>query len=136
MRQNVSKFRRHLYTPGVVLRVIADALILSSTYAFAYLLRLLTKFIWGSTATDLSGLRDAGTRFSHLYLETIGIIVVIGIFIFAISGFYSHGRYYRSKYKAILIINSNSLVWLLIAILAYLVPVLPKHLAVYSSLAG
>jgi nucleoside-diphosphate-sugar epimerase len=126
MKTNVTKFRRHLYTPGVILRVIADALILSSTYAFAYLLSLLTRFIWGSTATDLSGLRNAGTRFFHLYFETIGIIVVIGILIFAISGFYSHGRYYRSKFKAILIINSNSLVWLLIAILAYLVPVLPK----------
>ncbi|UCD39195.1 MAG: NAD-dependent epimerase/dehydratase family protein, partial [Fidelibacterota bacterium] len=96
-----------------------------TTYAFSFLLRLLTKFILAASATELTALRTAGINFATLYLQTVGIIVVIGILIFAVSGFYSHGRYYRSKYKAILIINSNSLVWLLIAILAYLIPVLP-----------
>jgi len=125
MRENVNRIRKHLYTPGVVLRIIADALILSFTYAFAYLLRLGARVIWGAPATQLSTLRNASAKFLSLYLETFAIIVILGIIVFALSGFYSHGRYYRSKYKAVLIINSNSLVWLLIAILTYLIPLLP-----------
>jgi nucleoside-diphosphate-sugar epimerase len=54
-----------------------------------------------------------------LYLNYAPLLTIFCVFIFYLSGFYTYGRAYRSKYKALLIFQAVSLAYLVFGFSAY-----------------
>lgn len=110
------------WRPEVLARMIADTLMLS----VAFLLALTFEYEWFAVFAA-----DVGVRHPfEVLLRTIFIglptLIVISLWIFNLSGFYTRSRAYASRYKALVVAQAVSISYLLFSFLSYLFPlVLP-----------
>lgn len=96
--------------------MLADAGLVAISLALAVGLRLLYSI--GIEAPQL----DPGAlvrRDAFDYLKTCPWIVVLCLGAFFISGFYTYGKHYISKYKALVIVQAVSVSYILLGFLAY-----------------
>ena len=109
------KFLKYL-TFEVVIRVIADILIVNVAYSAALMLRLHWKL-----ANNLG--RAAHFQMAEaveVYLETFWLLTLIVFVVYAMSGFYSWGRFYQSRFKALVIFQAVSMAYVLFGFVLYL----------------
>jgi nucleoside-diphosphate-sugar epimerase len=109
------KLRRYL-TLETLVRVVADAAIVGASYLVALVFRLLWRI---GTVPDFSapnGLLEMGQTYSL----TAWLLVLISVTVYALSGFYSRGRFYASRFKAITILQAVSISYLLFGLVMYL----------------
>ena len=104
-------------------RILADILFLSgslflacSTYLIAWIMILK---MW----PDSEELRNL---LAALYVQNVILLVLLGILVFMLSGFYTHARAYSSRYKLVTIFNAVSLTFLVHAFLQYFIFRLPS----------
>lgn len=97
---------------GVVVRVLADLTILNGA--------LFSGLVLDHVFVQLVG-RPANTILKN-YLNSFWLLSIAGIAVFAFAGFYTHGRAYASRYKALVVIQASSLVFLLFGFLEYVLP--------------
>lgn len=90
-----------------VARILADSIMLSLSLAIAFLIRGL--IFKDSTLTELV----------DQWLKTSILTIVLSIPVFWFSGFYTAGRYYKSKYKAISIFQGVSIAFLILSAIVY-----------------
>ncbi len=84
---------------------------------------LLTRYLWQvSAAPHAAVLPILGQRFADAYVSNAGLITILSLGVFYASGFYTHGRSYRGRYKAIVVAQAVSLVYLLTAALNFMLP--------------
>ncbi|MFW6116742.1 MAG: NAD-dependent epimerase/dehydratase family protein [bacterium] len=98
----------------IVARVVADALMVNG----ALFLSLLLHYVWsgpGDNAFDPT----AFATYVRGYLGFFGILTLISLSVLAGSGFYSRGRTYRERYKAMRIFQAVSLSHLMFGILLF-----------------
>jgi nucleoside-diphosphate-sugar epimerase len=88
-------------------RITADSLMLSLSMAIAFLVRGLV--FNNITLYELT----------EQWTKTTGLAILISIPIFWFSGFYTSGRYYQSKYKAITVFQGVSFSFLILASIVY-----------------
>jgi nucleoside-diphosphate-sugar epimerase len=109
--------RRYL-TFDIVVRVVADVLMLWFALSVALSLKffyfVLTENAPQSYQRSLQENIDAYLGGSALLLAVIGVVV------FALSGFYTRGRAYTSKYKVVIIAQSVSITYLVFSGTLYL----------------
>ncbi|HEC34979.1 MAG TPA: NAD-dependent epimerase/dehydratase family protein [Anaerolineae bacterium] len=104
-------------------RIIADAVMVNLALLTAFILRFLSFFVFGTgeegaTLQTYSGLF---WDFLHAYVSLFWLLTLICLIIFYLSGFYTHGRAYRSRYKALIIVQAVSLSYLLFGFLTYFI---------------
>ena len=105
-------------TPQVLLRVVADVLLINSSALAALALRFLYLVAFEPPPVDIS--------YNHLfwaivsnYLHVAWLLTAICLSVFSLSGFYTRGRAYQGRYKALVVTQAVSLAYLLFGFIAY-----------------
>jgi FlaA1/EpsC-like NDP-sugar epimerase len=114
----MTTLRPRRLTQEVVLRVVADALMLNATLLIALALRLfyLVAFSHAPAELDYRLMRWASLE---AYAHSSWALTLICLVVFALSGLYTYGRAYRGRYKALIIVQAVSLAYILFDCLAY-----------------
>ena len=116
------RFPRRL-TLEILERVTADAVMVNLALLTAFVLRILSFFIFGTGEEGATLQTYSGFFWSFLraYLSLFWLLTLICLIIFYLSGFYTHGRAYRGRYKALIIVQAVSLSYLLFGFLTYFI---------------
>jgi nucleoside-diphosphate-sugar epimerase len=108
--------RRRL-TRDVQVRVVADVILLNC----ALLLALALHYLWSINMQDGRGsARAVLSTYVHAYVASAWLLTVIAIALFALSGFYTHGRAYRGRFKALMVAQAVTVSYLAFGCSAYL----------------
>jgi len=104
-------------TPQMIARIIADAAMVNA----ALLIALASRYLW------LVGVEDGAVsahaafrRYVQVYLSTFWLLILVSLIIFYCSGFYRRSRFYRGRYKALVIVQAVSLGYLIFGFLVFL----------------
>jgi len=103
----------------ILIRVIADLLMLGISLAMALLVRFYV--LYGIEGLNVNPAEYA-KLYKTIYIKTIFVLIGVGITNNFLFGFYNKGRSYASKFKAIIIMQSVSLTFLLFALFGFLLP--------------
>ena len=109
--------------PPPLERIVADAVMVNLALLTALALRFLSFFVLGTgqeggaTLQTYSGLFWS---FWRAYRSHFWLLTLICLIAFYLSGFYTHGRAYRSRYKTLIIVQAVSLSYLLFGFLTYM----------------
>ncbi len=123
MFQNLKELRS---SPDVLLRVVADQIMVAGSFAAAMVAHLLYFY----NGSDPGQLRAYG----EIYLQNAGLLLLIGFLVFAISGFYTRGRAYQSRYKILVVAQAVSLAYVLFGFAVFMLPVVdPPRSAIFLS---
>ncbi|MDQ7844005.1 MAG: NAD-dependent epimerase/dehydratase family protein [Armatimonadota bacterium] len=109
---------------GTVLRLLADTLLVNTALVLAYTLRLVIYVL----AVNPPGVRWLITEEARHLAFLSPVLTLLALAIFALSGFYTYGRVYRGRYKAVVVAQAVTLIYILLALLSYLrvVPAVPR----------
>ncbi len=105
-------------------RMGADGILVNAALGLA----LLTRYLWQVSATPASAASSAsggvslGAYYVAAYAQNAGLITLLSLMVFYASGFYTRGRSYRGRYKAIIVAQAVCLVYLGVAALNSLLP--------------
>ena len=114
----------------IIVRVIADILMINFTFFTAFIARFLGLIIFGFIENVRPNL-DYSILFWDFsltsYIWSSGILTGICIIVFYVAGFYTNGRAYRSRYKTLIIIYAVSISYLIFGACSYVLKgVLPQ----------
>lgn len=106
---------------GTIQRMFADALLVNVAVIAAFTIRFFT-LIWfpgreGAPAELYSRTLESSVSG---YLASAPILTVVGLLVFYLSGFYTHGRAYRGRYKVLIICQAITLTYAIVGALHYL----------------
>ncbi|MEW6125938.1 MAG: NAD(P)-dependent oxidoreductase [Acidobacteriota bacterium] len=106
-----------LLAPEILLRVIADILMLNLCVVTALVIRFFYTLLFEPLAdvTYEAYFWYLLGRYGHI----AWLLTTICILIFALSGFYTYGRAYQGRYKALVVTQAVSLVYLIFGFLSY-----------------
>jgi nucleoside-diphosphate-sugar epimerase len=101
---------------GQLLRLGADILLIN----FSLLLALMVRYLWliAVEGTTLPA-RQLFMNYMDGYLRSAGVLTLLCVLFCTLSGFYSHGRAYRSRYKVLIIVQAISLSYVTFGALTY-----------------
>ena len=104
-------------------RTITDAVMVNLALLTGFALRFLSFFVLetGGEGATLQTYSDLFWRFLRAYLSLSWLLTLICLIVFYLSGFYTHGRAYRSHYKAVIITQAVSVSYLLFGFLTYFI---------------
>jgi nucleoside-diphosphate-sugar epimerase len=101
---------------GIGFRVAADMVMVNVSLAAAMLARYIVEIpIQGGRPP-----REVLLHYIEGYVYNFWILTTISLAVFCISGFYTRGRYYQGKYKALVVVQAVSLSYLLFGSIAWL----------------
>ncbi|MEW6510888.1 MAG: NAD-dependent epimerase/dehydratase family protein [Bacteroidota bacterium] len=119
----LSKFFPKRVKSEIALRVIADAIMINVAVAVSFVGRFLTFFVLKEQEVISPRL------YASLFQESIvgfqrsaWLLTIISLIVFWMSGFYTYGRAYQSKYKLLVVFQAVSISFLLFVGLSYFVP--------------
>jgi len=104
-----------LFTLERLARILADILIVNGCYLAALVLRVLLE----SEGATPSNTRNQLAAAFGLYLSHFWLLTPIAISVYSLSGFYTRGRFYRSRFKALAILQAVSLSYLIFGFIQY-----------------
>jgi nucleoside-diphosphate-sugar epimerase len=107
---------RMLLTGGRSLRVLADVVMVNTALAAAMVIR----YIWEISFTGIEAAPVVLQEYASDYLRSCGPLTFISLVVFYVSGFYTRGRHYQGRYKAIVVAQAVTLSYLLLGFLAFL----------------
>jgi nucleoside-diphosphate-sugar epimerase len=113
-------FRAIRLTPQVLLRIAADTVLINVAVLTALVLRFLY-LITFERSVPSAAYDSVFTNLVASYLTSAVPLTLICLMAFYISGFYTHGRAYRGRYKAVIIFQAVTLAYLLFGFLSYFV---------------
>ena len=103
-------------------RILADVFFLGVSLFLGFSTYLVGWVIVLRQYPNSARIREA---FEALYVQNIVLMVAIGVLVFTLSGFYTHTRAYRGRFKLLVIFNAVSLTFLLHSFLQYFLLRLP-----------
>jgi nucleoside-diphosphate-sugar epimerase len=103
-------------------RMIADAIMVNLALLTAFILRLLGLLWFQGNSNNVSSQFFSGILRSSLVVYTYSApaLTILCLVIFYLSGFYTYGRAYRSRYKALIIFQAVSVAYLIFGAMSYL----------------
>lgn len=105
-------------TRQMVKRLLVDGVLVNLSLAIALFLRYLVAS-W-SQHSALFVDQHLMRSFLRIYLSSAWLLTALALFIFYLSGFYTRGRMYMSRYKALVIIQAVTLTYLAFGSLVFL----------------
>ncbi|GAB4366636.1 MAG: hypothetical protein Kow0042_06650 [Calditrichia bacterium] len=103
-------------TGEVVIRILADIFMVN----FSFILALTIRYIFEIVVQGKVDYEHViFNKYFVAYLRSFVFLTVVSILIFYWSGFYTYGRVYRSRYKALLIFQAVSLSYLVFGVFSY-----------------
>ena len=112
---------RKYLTLEILLRVVADGIMLNAGFAAGLTARAVGLVFFELEPISPPELRGLALESWFIYRRTAPLLTLLGLVIFAASGFYTRGRAYRSRYKVAIIVQAISLTYLLVGFLTYFV---------------
>ncbi len=103
------------FTADVILRVLADQLMVAGSFAAAMVMHLLWAYNGAADAALLGA-------YAQIYGKNVGILMAIAFVVFAASGFYSRGRAYQSRYKMLVVAQAVMLAYLIFGFAVFMLP--------------
>jgi nucleoside-diphosphate-sugar epimerase len=106
--------------PEILLRVVADALLLNAAVIMALILRFFYLVVFEPRPVDV----DYNQLFWYLlnrYFHTSWLLTTICLVIFTLSGFYTYGRAYKGPYKALIVTQAVSLGYVVFGFVSYFI---------------
>jgi nucleoside-diphosphate-sugar epimerase len=114
----ITWLRKRVSYEGLV-RLVADAVLINLAILVSLAIRLLYIVAYGNPEANLN-YRETFWHYLHAYGNSAWLLTLILLVIFALSGFYTHGRFYRGRYKALIVVQAVSLGYLIFGLLTYL----------------
>jgi len=105
-------FRKRLSYEGLI-RLIADAILINLAILFSLAARLLYIVAYGNPEANLD-YRETFWQYMQAYGDSAWLLTIILLVIFNLSGFYTYGRFYRGRYKALIVVQAVSLGYLIL----------------------
>lgn len=104
--------------PEAVLKLCVDAVLIN----LSVLTSLIARLLYFIAFVPDANINYSTTLWSYWsdYSDSAWLLTLICLVIFTIFGFYSGGRFYRGRYKALIIIQAVSISYLIFGALAYL----------------
>jgi nucleoside-diphosphate-sugar epimerase len=102
-----------------VVRLLADAILIN----LAILISLTARLLWivaSSNAVVPPNYRETFWYYLGVYENNAWLLTLICLLIFTLNGFYTYGRFYRGRYKVLIVIQAVSLAYLIFGFLTYL----------------
>ena len=112
------KLRSHRLTEEVLVRVVADILIVNASAVTGLTLRFLYLVAFQPAPID-STYNDLFWRYVSNYVNSALLLTSICLLVFALSGFYTKGRAYKGRYKVLVVSQAVSLAYLLFGFVSY-----------------
>ncbi|HEV2426194.1 MAG TPA: NAD-dependent epimerase/dehydratase family protein [Terriglobia bacterium] len=103
-------------------RMAVDALLLSASVFVASYLYLVGWIVLWRGNPDPAKVRQ---WLAAIYFPNAFMLALVGVFVFTLSGFYTHARGYRGRFKALVIFQAVSIAFLVHSFLEYAVEQLP-----------
>jgi nucleoside-diphosphate-sugar epimerase len=106
-------------TLDALLRMLADIILINVSILTSLALRLL--YIVGVGAPE-AGINYRETFWSYLtvYGDSSWLLTLICLLVFTLSGFYTYGRFYRGRYKFLIVAQAVSMAYLIFGLLGFL----------------
>lgn len=107
---------------GIVIRIVADALIVNiALFVAAIVSQLVDLPSGGVSAQDAlpTAFAVLNASLGH-YVRVTMLLTPLAVAVYALSGFYTFGRAYTSKYKAAIVAEAVTLSYVVLAVLSYL----------------
>jgi nucleoside-diphosphate-sugar epimerase len=105
-------------TQQVLVRVVADILLLNASALTALVLRFLYLVAFEPAPVDVT-YNDLFWALVSNYFHIAWLLTAVCLLVFAVSGFYTRGRAYQGRYKALVVTQAVSLAYLLFGFIAY-----------------
>jgi nucleoside-diphosphate-sugar epimerase len=103
-------------------RLVADVLLLGASVFLGSSLYLVGwVMLWRGNPEP----RPLQAWLAAIYLPNVFILALVGVLVFTLSGFYTHARGYRGRFRALVIFQAVSLTFLVHSFLQYTVEQLP-----------
>jgi nucleoside-diphosphate-sugar epimerase len=105
------------FTSEIAVRMVADTLMVNA----ALLVALASRCLWviGVESTDGSA-QAVLQSYVQAYLSSFWLLTLICLCVFYLTGFYTHGRIYRERYKVLVIAQAVSMSYLIFGSLIFL----------------
>jgi nucleoside-diphosphate-sugar epimerase len=101
------------------IRMVADAILVNLALLTALSARLLYIMAYGNPDGDIN-YRLTLWEYIRAYGNNAWLLTLLCLITFMASGFYTYGRFYRSRYKYAIIVQAVSLAYLIFGLLGYL----------------
>lgn len=111
----LAEIRKHL-TYQMLVRVVADTILINIAVLLSLAARLLYIIALGTTGINY---RQTFWDYLRYYSDSAWLLTIICLIVFAFSGFYTYGRFYRGRYKVLFVVQAVSLAYLIFGLLAY-----------------
>ncbi len=121
-------------TSGMLLRMLADTIMLQMALMAALALRLFIMVLF-ENAESVPQMGDQLRDYLSLYFQSAWPLTSICLVVFFLNGFYTYGHFYQGRYKALMVIQAVSLGYLLYTAMVYFVGstlVLPRSVLAVS----
>jgi len=112
----MNRRRNNRITLSMVIRVFADILLIHAAVFCALALRYIVLIQANQPVTPNFA------AYVQSYLPGLWALTIISLIIFYLTGFYTYGRMYRGRYKALVVAQAVSLSFLIFGFLAYFLP--------------
>jgi len=99
-----------------IVRLVADALMVNG----ALLIAVLIRYIVDIAIRGHGPPQDVLLKYLMEYVGMFWILTPICLSVFHVFGFYTHGRFYRGRYKALIVAQAVTLSYLVFGFVAYL----------------
>jgi nucleoside-diphosphate-sugar epimerase len=102
-----------------ILRLGADAILINLAVLASLAARLLYIVAYGNPDAGIN-YRETFWYYLSAYGNNSWLLTLICLIVFSVSGFYTYGRFYRGRYKTIIVIQAVSVAYLIFGLLTYL----------------
>lgn len=115
-----NRFRRQLSLEGLV-RLIADILMVNLAVLMALTARLFFYLAFELSRIPAEPIDYTITlqKYITAYINAPWLLTIICIIVFSASGFYTYGRFYRGRYKILIILQAVSVAYIIFGALVY-----------------
>jgi nucleoside-diphosphate-sugar epimerase/sorbitol-specific phosphotransferase system component IIC len=111
---------RQMVTVEGAIRLVADVIMINIAVILALLARILYEITVSPPQTAFN-LQNTMLIYVDQYISSAWLLTLICVVIFTASGFYTYGRFYRSRYKLLMIVQAVSVSFLIFGSLVYFV---------------
>ena len=109
-------FKELRFTTDVILRILADQVMVLSSFALAMMLHL----VWAYSNSGDPRLLGA---YAKIYLANAPMLVITSFVAFVLSGFYTRGRAYQGRYKMLIVAQAAMLTYLVFGFAVFMLPI-------------
>lgn len=102
-----------------LIKLITDIILMNLAILVALATRLLYLIAISSEQTNIN-YQATLLKYISAYGNSAWLLTLIGVIIFSINGFYTHGRFYRGRYKILIIVQAVTITYVLFGFLSYL----------------